>query len=115
MKKTLTCIVCPRGCTLTANIDGGTVTVTGQGCNRGVAYAQSECIHPTRTVTSTVRVANRPDTMVSVKTASPIPKEAVADAMKCIRSTTVLAPVAIGDVIIPDVFGSALVATEEIE
>lgn len=114
MKKTLTCIVCPRGCALSADVDGETVTVTGHGCNRGVTYAQSECIHPTRTVTSTVRVKNRTDKMVSVKTAKPIPKEKIREAMDIIRRTTVLAPVSVGDVIIPDLFGTALVATGDI-
>lgn len=114
MKKTLTCIVCPRGCTLCADMDGGIVTVTGHGCNRGVTYAQSECIHPTRTITSTVRVTNRTDTMASVKTAAPIPKEHIGDAMEIIRRTTVLAPISVGDVIIPDLFGTALVATGDV-
>ncbi len=115
MKKTLTCIVCPRGCTLTADVDGDKVTVEGHGCNRGAVYAESECIRPTRTVTSTVRVANRTDTMVSVKTANPIPKEKMAQAMDIIRRTTVLAPVCVGDVIIADLFGTALVATGEVQ
>lgn len=114
MKKTLTCIVCPRGCALSADVDGETVTVTGHGCNRGVTYAQSECIHPTRTVTSTVRVENRTDKMVSVKTAKPIPKEKIHEAMDIIRRTTVLAPVSVGDVIIPDLFGTAFVATGDV-
>ena len=53
-----------------------------------------------RTVTSTVRVENREDTMVSVKTAAPIPKEVIFTVMARIRAARVNAPVKIGDVIL---------------
>ena len=43
IQKTLTCIVCPRGCTLTVTMDfeaeNPVVSVQGQGCQRGVGYA----------------------------------------------------------------------------
>ena len=56
MERTLTCIVCPIGCTLTAETDGKTVSdVRGNACPRGKIYAENECINPQRTVTSTVR------------------------------------------------------------
>ena len=67
-----------------------------------------------RTVTSTVRVENREDTMVSVKTAAPIPKEVIFTVMARIRAARVNAPVKIGDVILPDVFGTQIVATKNI-
>lgn len=57
---------------------------------------------------------SRTDTMVSVKTTVPIPKETVQKAMDIIRRTAVSAPVAVGDVIIPDLFGTALVATGDV-
>ena len=59
MKKDLICIVCPRGCALTVSDESGTYTVTGNTCPRGEAYGIAETTHPTRTVTSVVRVTNR--------------------------------------------------------
>lgn len=109
--RTLTCIICPRGCTLTADEN---LSVTGNACKRGEAYAIAECTHPTRTVTSIVRVENREDTMLSVKTAAPIPKGSMKDAMKCIRETTVTAPVALGDVVLDDFYGTQLIATKSV-
>ena len=111
MKRTLTCIVCPRGCTVTVEEN---MTVTGNGCKRGAEYAIAECINPTRTVTATVRVANREDTMVSVKTAAPVPKGEMFTVMKKLRTMTVSAPIAIGDVILKDVFGTEVIATKNI-
>jgi CxxC motif-containing protein len=52
--------------------------------------------------------------MVSVKTAAPIPKGKIFEAMELIRSASVEAPVKIGDVILPDVFGTTVVATKDI-
>lgn len=114
MKRTITCIVCPRGCTMTAEIEGEKVTVTGNSCPRGEKHAIEECTNPVRTLTSTVRVSNREDTMVSVKSAAPIPKEKMAEIMEKIRAASVEAPVSIGDVILTDIYGTDIVATKEI-
>ena len=57
MKRNLTCIICPRGCALTAEITESGVTVTGNACPKGEEYAINECTNPVRTVTATVRVA----------------------------------------------------------
>ena len=111
MKRTLTCIVCPLGCTLEVELDGKeVVSVSGNTCARGRAYAESECVSPMRTVTSTVRCAD--GTPVAVKTDRPIPKDKVAECMKMINSVTAPLPIGIGDVIIEDVFGCNVVATQ---
>ena len=114
MKRTITCIVCPKGCLLTAIEENGNITVTGNGCARGEKHAIDECTNPVRSLTTTIRVGNRPDTMVSVKSADPIPKGKMVDAMDLIRRTQVDAPVKIGDVLLSNVFGTQIVATKEI-
>lgn len=114
MQRKLTCIICPRGCQLTVDIEGSDITVSGQSCPRGKTYAVNECTHPTRMVTSTVRVKDKQNTMVSVRTADPIPKDKIFKVMEIIRSTSVSTPVHIGDVIIPNVFGTDIIATKEI-
>ena len=115
MKKELTCIVCPMGCRLSVEVDeaGVPTAVEGNRCPRGAAYAKDELTHPTRTLTSTVRVANRAGRMLSVKTNRPISKGKLFEAMDILRTVSVEAPVAIGDVIVADLFGEAdVVATE---
>lgn len=114
MKRQLTCIICPRGCALTADICGETVTVTGHTCPKGEEYAINECLHPVRTVTATVRVNNRKDTMVSVKTETPVAKDKMMEVMAALRRTAVTAPAAIGDVVLDNVCGSRIVVTKDI-
>ncbi len=114
MKKTITCIVCPRGCAMSAEIQGDTITVTGNACSRGEKHAIGECTNPVRSLTSTIRVSNREDTMVSVKSAAPVPRGKMFEIMERIRSTAVEAPVRIGDVLLDNICGTQIVATKEI-
>ena len=114
MKRQLTCIICPRGCALEATVQDGQVTVTGATCQRGTEYAVSECLHPVRTVTSVVKVANRENTMVSVKSETPVPKESMAAVVSALRKLSVNAPVAVGDVIADNICGSKIIATKDI-
>ena len=115
MNRTLTCIICPRGCTLTAEISGSNVSVTGHTCPKGAEYAINEIQHPMRTVTATIRVANREDTMVSVKTSSPVPKERMMAVMAALRSHSVNAPISIGQTLLQDIEGSTIIATKGID
>ena len=115
MIRNLVCILCPRGCNLTAKQENGTITVTGNTCPRGEKYAIHECTNPVRTVTSILRISNRDGIMVSVKTATPIAKSRMFEAMEKIRSTSVEAPVHIGDVLIRDVCGADIIATKNID
>lgn len=114
MKRNLTCIICPRGCSLIADINGDQVTVTGHTCPKGEEYAINECLHPVRTVTATVRVANRHNTMVSVKTETPVDKDRMMDVMALLRRTSVEAPLEIGDVVLPDACGSRIIVTKAV-
>jgi len=111
MERNLTCIVCPLGCSLTARIEGNTVTeVTGNTCPRGKEYAVNECTNPQRTVTSTIRCAD--GSMVSVKTDTTIPKDKIFECMQIINEAVAQLPVQVGDILVKDVFGSNVVATQ---
>lgn len=112
----LTCIGCPLGCPLTVTMDGAEITVKGNTCPRGEAYAKKEVTNPTRIVTSSVRVAGGTIARASVKTESDIPKGKIFDCMEEIRKAKVDAPVAIGDVIIKDCAGTgvSVIATKNV-
>ena len=110
MKREFTCIICPKGCRLTVDRD----TVTGNSCPKGAEYAISECYHPVRTVTATVRIANRPDTMVSVKTEKPVAKGDMAAVMVALRNITLTAPVPLGTVVAENICGSRIVTTKSV-
>lgn len=114
MKRDLICIICPRGCSLSAEIDGSNVTVSGNACPKGQEYAVNECINPVRTVTATVRVSNRENTMVSVKTATPVSKDRMMEVMGTLRTIQIQAPISIGDVIAKDICGSDIIVTKAV-
>ena len=113
--KNLTCIVCPRGCTLTVTLESAAenpvVSVEGQGCKRGVDYATAECTHPTRVLTTTAPTVD--GGVVPCKTDKAIPRELLFEAMKAVNSLSAPAVVRIGDVLLPDLLGTGanIVAT----
>ena len=111
MKRELTCIVCPIGCSLTVELEHGqVVNVTGNTCPKGKAYAETECISPVRTITTTVRCKN--GTILPVKTDRPVPKDKIIEVMKIINTTHPHLQISAGDVIIEDVYGSNVIATK---
>ena len=112
MKKELTCIACPLGCSVTVTLDGDKIiSVEGNTCPRGKEYAITECTAPVRTLTTTVRCTD--GSLLSVKTARPIPKDKMMEAMAVISSATATPPVSVGDVIIKGLFGTDVIATQE--
>ena len=115
-ERILTCIVCPRGCALTVQFDeaGKITSVEGNACKRGAVYAEKECTHPERTVTSTVRTES--GSVIAVKTATTVPKEKVFAVMEEINAARAKDTARIGDVIIENVAGTGVcvIATSEI-
>ena len=101
----LTCIVCPRGCSLSVELSdsGEVLSVSGNFCKRGVGYAESECTNPKRTVTSTVRCKS--GAVVAVKTNGTVPKGQMSEVMAAINKAVADDNVQIGDVIIENVCG----------
>lgn len=113
MKKSLTCIVCPMGCSIVAEMEDGKVKVEGNQCPRGKKYAENECISPMRTLTTTVRCKS--GEILPLKTEKEIPKERIFEAMEVINKACPVLPIAVDDVIIENVFGSNVVATRNID
>ena len=103
--KELICIVCPKGCHLHVDEADG-YRVTGNGCPRGAEYGKIELTHPTRVVTSTVRVAGASHPRCPVKTSQAIPKELIFQAMKALDSVELTAPVHVGQTVVENVCGT---------
>ena len=105
MTRELTCIVCPKGCQLKVELEGKKViSVTGNTCKRGVTYAETECIAPMRTLTTTAAVEG--GGVVPVKTDKTIPKELIFECMKKINEAVVAADAPIGTVVIENLLGT---------
>lgn len=114
--RTLTCIGCPLGCSLTAEQAADGFAISGYTCKRGLEYAKKELTCPERTVTSTVRVSGGKANVVSVRTAAAVPKNAIFRVMEAINAIVVPAPVKIGDVLCENIAdtGVALTATKDV-
>jgi CxxC motif-containing protein len=116
-QKELTCIGCPVGCGLTVLMDGDSVaSVSGNKCKRGADYARKEMTDPRRIVTTIVRVTGGVLPVVSVKTASDIPKNKIRECLAQLKDVEIPAPVKIGDVVLEDAAGTgiSIIATKEI-
>lgn len=116
-RRELICINCPLGCALTVTMEQGQVLkVEGNTCPRGKNYGEKEVTNPMRIVTTSVKVAGGTAPVVSVKTASDIPKGKIKDCMAALKQVSVKAPVCIGDVILKDVCstGTDIVATRNV-
>jgi len=111
---TIPCITCPVGCIVKVTVkDDKVINVEGNSCDRGDVYARAEVTSPVRTVTSIIKVVGGSRPVVSVKTASPIPKGKIDECVAQLKNMTVTAPVRAGDVIISNVAdtGVDIVAT----
>ena len=87
-ERELTCIVCPIGCHIKVLSDGDQiVSITGNTCPRGKEYAVTECTHPVRTLTTTIKCTD--GRLLPVKTKKPIPKEKIREYMDFINNLLV--------------------------
>lgn len=100
----LTCIICPRGCSL--SIDESTLEVSGNTCKRGEVYAKQELTHPMRTITSTVKIKNALYARLPVITSKPVEKEKIFEIMEEINKIEVIAPVKCNDVLLSNPCGT---------
>ncbi len=111
--KNLTCIVCPLGCPITAQMDGNNIiSISGSSCRRGEAYARAELTDPRRTLTTTMRIEGAG--LVPVKSSGALPKALLRDSMDIINVARAKAPVMPGDVLIANILstGVDIVATD---
>lgn len=115
MMKTITCIVCPNGCTLSVEEKDGVIDVQGNMCKRGMDFAKQECTDPKRSVCTTVRTKFREFPVLPVKTDGEVPLDKIFDVMNEINNVVVEVPKRNGDVVIKNIlnFGVDVVATSD--
>ncbi|KAF0125359.1 MAG: hypothetical protein FD189_1713 [Elusimicrobia bacterium] len=115
MKKTMTCIECPRGCALEVTLENEwkVSAVAGHQCPRGEKYARQEIEAPTRTLTTAVLTRGLELRMLPVRTSAPIPKGRLMDAMAAVKKIVVSSPVEAGQAVAENFLGLGvdLVAT----
>lgn len=88
-EKSLTCIVCPRGCKIyvRVNEDNDIEEITGNSCPRGANYAKQEHIEPFRTFSSSIEViGSRVIKRLPVKLSRPIPRSRIMEMADYIKT-----------------------------
>ncbi len=89
----LTCIVCPVGCRMELHRDGEELTVTGNRCKRGEAYAREEASDPRRMVTATCAISGGPVGRIPIRSSAAVPVEAIPAFLNAIYILRLSAPV----------------------
>ena len=116
MIRNITCIECPKGCKLTVETDGKyVISLSGNECMKGAAYAKQEIENPERILATTVLAEGLDLKIVPVRTSKPIPKDKIFSVMDEVRKVRVTNPVKVGDVVLGNVLGLGVdvVATRE--
>ena len=99
MMREFTCIICPNGCEIRAEIEekeGGAVeilSIEGAACKKGNAYVEQELKDPQRNIATSVLVKGGILPLTSVRLTAPI------------RKCSLTAPVESGTVVIHNLLG----------
>lgn len=118
MLKEYTCIICPNGCDITADIeDGKILAIEGAACKRGNEYVNQELTNPCRTIASSILLENGALPLASVRLTNPVPKDKIFEIMEVLKQEHLTAPVTVGQIVIENILGlgSNVIVTKNIE
>jgi CxxC motif-containing protein len=118
MLKEYTCIMCPRGCDISAQVeDGRIVSIEGASCQKGTDYVHQELTDPRRNIATSILVEDGDLPLVSVKLDAPIPKDKIFEVMEEIKKVKTQAPVSVGQILLENVLGlnCNVIATKKVE
>jgi len=103
------CVTCPKGCTLWVKREGKTVlSVSGNGCKRGLNYVEQELTDPRRMVASSVRLRGGLHPLLPVYTSAAFPKPRIPELLSLLRKVEVTAPISLDQVIVENVLDTGI-------
>lgn len=104
MEREIICTSCPMGCHITVTMEEGKIlSVTGNTCARGDAYARSEVTDPKRTITTTVALDN--GSVLPVKSSAALSKNRLPEYLARVQQIVAKTPVCVGDILLEDIDG----------
>ena len=101
------CIGCPRGCHLSVDVEND-YAVSGNHCRIGAEYGKNELLHPTRVLTTSVKIEGAIHHCLPVKSSSGIPKAKLIEAAQSLKGVRVQSPVKMGDVIVANILDTGV-------
>ena len=113
--KQLTCIICPIGCRISAEVQNNNYVFSGNSCKRGEEFAEKELTSPKRTLTTTVRTIFPETPVIPVKTSTEIPKHLISSVMSELAKVLIKDKAGIGATIICNILdtGCDIVVTSD--
>jgi CxxC motif-containing protein len=113
------CIQCPLGCKIKVQLDDDNkvLDISGFTCKSGKEYAMQEVTDPHRVITTSIKVIDGKNELVSVKTNKPVPKRLIQSIMDIIKNSSVHAPVELNQVVISNIAnsGADIITTKKVE
>ncbi len=101
------CTCCPKGCHLQVDEENG-YSVSGNGCDNGIAYGKEELTNPTRIITSTVRAEGCLHPRCPVKTSAAVPKGQMNEVVAALKGVVLHAPIRVGQIVLANVCGTGV-------
>lgn len=116
-EKRLICTACPKGCEAVVARGRDAIEIRGKVCKNGRKYLVQEYLEPQRILTSTVAADAALLPRLPVRSARPIPRRKLFEAMAELACLRVQPPVGVGEVIIRDLAltGVSLIASAELK
>jgi len=114
--KKLTCIVCPKGCSLSVREGDNGYAVCGALCPRGELYALQEINDPRRTLQTTIRTTIPGCRRAAVKTSKEVPLGEIFSYRDAIKGVILKEKKECGSVLVRGLLGSDvdLILTERL-
>lgn len=117
-KKHFTCVICPLGCEIDVELQGGNVvSMEGNKCQKGKEFVLQELEEPMRILTTTVPIKGAKWAMLPVRTDKAIPKRLLFKVIEQLADIELQAPVKMYDVILKNTAGTGanIVATRNMK
>jgi CxxC motif-containing protein len=106
-KKHFTCVICPLGCEIDVELQGGNVvSMEGNKCQKGKEFVLQELEEPMRILTTTVPIKGAKWAMLPVRTDKAIPKRLLFKVIEQLADIELQAPVKMYDVILKNTAGT---------
>jgi len=117
-KKHFTCVICPLGCEIDVELQGGNVvSMEGNKCQKGKEFVLQELEEPMRILTTTVPIKGAKWAMLLVRTDKAIPKRLLFKVIEQLADIELQAPIKMYDVILKNTAGTGanIVATRNMK
>jgi len=104
--KQITCITCPIGCRITANVVNGEYIFFGNKCPKGVHFARTELTSPVRSLTTTVRTVFPEMPVLPVRTSGEVSKKKMTEIIRELSKVVVTEKIGIGETVAANILGT---------